>query len=504
MSLLTTTFPTIKYEGKDWSGLTSANNLANMFGETPIKLGGFIDTIYKVNLQDDIISKMNEYPVLELDDDREYEWMLMGADAKNIPLVKATDLSGNAVSASSTFGKYGERFRVFYGERLFFQTNVIVGEKPDLYHLLVRTEGELEGTTWGYEVELVASDPELYVPYEELVAGTRWSADYSLSGQFMEKKGSDIAFTSPFLMSNRISMIRKEHTVPGDMINKGQNEPVSFNWQYANKDGKVTQFKTWLNRLDWEFDKFFRREKARLLFYGKGNQRADGTFGNIGDAGGEIKAGKGLREQISASNTHYFTTFNIKTLTDFMLGLSVGRLPEDKRHFVIGTGEYGMKMVSEAIEAFAGAQALQYGSENNRMQTLNGGGNKWSYNRPQFVKMATINGISFEFVHIPWYDDQIRYKQMHPEGGTVESRRLTIMDFGTSGGNPNIQIMRVKGNPEVFGYMPGLRDPFQPGGGRTNPKLMASKVDGYEITRADWCGVKVTNPLSIGEFIPNM
>lgn len=501
MSLLTTSFPTIKYEGKDWSGLTSANNLVNLFGDTPIKLGGFIDTIYKVNLQDDIISKINEYPTLMIDDDREYQWMLMGADAKNIPLIKATDLAGNAVSASSTFGKYGERFKLYFGERLFFQTHVIVGEKPDLYHVLVRTDGDMEGTNWVYEVELVAHDPELYIPYEELLAGTRWSVDYSLSEQFMSKKGSDISFTSPFLMANRISMIRKEHTVPGEMIRKGQNEPVSFNWQYANKDGKTTQYKTWLNRLDWEFDKHFRREKAKLLFFGKGNQRADGTFGNLGDAGGEIKAGMGLREQISAANTHYFTTFNIETLVDFALNLSVGRLPEDQRNFVIGTGEHGLKMVSRAIEAYAGANALSYGTENNRMQTLQGGGNKWSYNRPQFVKFADINGIRFEFVHIPWYDDPVRNKQMHPNGGTVESYRLTIMDFGTSSGNPNIQLVRVKGQDEVFGYIPGLRDPYTPG---NKVKMMASGVDGYQIHRADWCGLKVHNPMRLGEWIMNM
>jgi len=503
MALTTASFPTIKYEGKDWSGLTSANNLVNLFGETPIKLGGFVDTIYKVNLQDDLISKLNEYPVLYLDDDREYQWMIMGADSKNIPLQGATDLAGNAFTAASTAGKYGQRFILTFAERLFFQTHVIVGEKPDLYHLLVRNDGEQNANSnWDYEVELVTHDPELYVPYAELANGTRWSVDYSLSEQFMSKKGSDISFTSPFLMSNRISMLRKEHTVPGEMIRKGENEPVSFNWQYANKDGQTVVKKTWLNRLDWEFDKHFRREKGKLLFYGKGNQRADGTFGNMGDAGGEIKAGMGLREQISAANTIYYTTFNIETLVDFALSLSVGRLPEDQRNFVVGTGEHGLKMISRAIEKYAGAQALHYGTEMNRMEVLkNSGGNKWSYNRPQFVKFADINGIRFEFILLPWYDDQVRNKTMHPDGGTVESYRLTIMDFGTSGGNPNIQLVRVKGQDEVFGYIPGLRDPYTPG---NKAKMMASGVDGYTIHRADWCGLKVHNPMRLGEWIPNI
>ena len=160
-------------------------------------------------------------------------------------------------------------------------------------------------------------------------------------------------------------------------------------------------------------------------------------------------------------------------------------------------------MVSRAIEQYAGANALSYGTENNRMSTISGGGagNKWSYQRPQFVKFADINGIRFEFIHIPWYDDQVRFKQYHPDGGLVESYRLTIMDFGTSGGNPNIQLVRVKGQDEVFGYIPGLRDPYTPG---NKVKQMASPVDGYTIHRADWCGVKIHNPMRLGEWIPNI
>lgn len=490
-------FPTIRYESKDWSGLTSANNLAAMFGEKPIMVSSMLDTIYKVNLQDDLISKINSYPVLYLPDDREYQWMLMGADSKNIQLEKATDLAGNAFTAASKVGQYGNRWYMYFPEQLFFQTHVIVGEKPDLYHVLVRNDGEQVGSSWRYEVELLTGNRELYIPYTELAAGTRWSIDYSVSEQFMSKKGSQMSFTSPFLMANRISMLRKEYTVPGEMILKGQNEPVQFNWQYTADGGQTKSFKTWINRLDFEFDKAFRREKAKLLFFGKSNRTDDGKYLNIGDAGGEIKTGMGLREQISPANIFNYTSFNIETLVDFALSLSVGKMPEDSRAFVIGTGEHGLKMISRAIEQYAGAQALDY----NRIEGITGG-KKGSFQRPQFVKYADINGISFEFIHIPWYDDYVRNKVYHPDGGLVESYRLTIMDFGTSMGQPNIQQVRIKGQDEVFGVVPGLRDPYSPGGTARAPKVMVSKVDGYEVTRADWCGIKVHNPLRMGEWIP--
>ena len=269
MALLKATLPTIKYEGKDWSGLTTSNNLGYLFGEQPIRVSNFIDTLYKVSLGDDLIARMNGYPVLYLDDDREYEWMLMGADGKNIPLVSATDLAGGAFTGASTAGKWGDKFYMTFGEKIFFKTHVIVGNKPDLYHLLVTDEPVQVGANFRYVVQLVTDNAETFIPHTELAAGTRWSVDYSLSTQTLSNTGSDISFTSPFLMTNRISMIRKKHTVPGDMINKGKNEPVQFLWQYANKSGQTTTFKTWLNRLDWEFDRQFRLEKARLLMFGK-------------------------------------------------------------------------------------------------------------------------------------------------------------------------------------------------------------------------------------------
>ena len=506
MALTKATLPTIRYEGKDWSGLTTSNHLGAMFGEQPLQVASFIDTIYKVSLGEDLISRMNSYPTLYLDDDREYEWKLMGANGKNIPLDSATDLAGNAFTAASTPGKYGDRFYLYFGEKLFFKTHVIVGKKPDLYHLLIVEEPAQVNTKFRYTVELVTDNPETFIPSDEIAVGTRWSVDYSLNFQTLSDTGSDISFTSPFTMSNRISFLRKKTVVSGDTINKGKNEPVQFLWQHASSGGQVKTFKTWLNRLDWEFDRHFRLEKAHLLMFGKSNRRADGSYGNIGDSGYEYKAGMGLRDQISPSNVLYYTKFNIKTLVEFALGLSVGKLPEDSRNFVIGTGEYGLMMVSRAIEEYAGAAAIKstdgQGIQWNRMNTLSGT-SKASFTKPQFTKFADINGVRFEFMHIPEYDDPRRNKLYHPEGGLVESRRLTLMDFGTQQGNPNIQLVRVKGNDEQFGYLPGLRDPHS-AGGKGKPKVMVTTIDGYEVHRADWCGVKVHNPLRMGEWIPDI
>jgi len=494
MSVLNSGFPTMRVESKDWAGLTTSNHLGALFGERPEMISKFISRLEYMDLGEDLISYMEKFPIHYLSDDKEFEWLLQGAEEKNIPLVKATDLNGDEFIATAEPGKNGERFLLWFPEKLFSKQHVIVGMNPDLYKVLLRTEGEMRGTYFVYECELVTGNPEDFVPTEELAAGTRWSVEYSLSEQILSKDGSDISFTSPFRMANRMSMIRKKHLVPGEMINKKENDPVVFGVGGKNNQ----QFKTWLNRLDWEFMRQFRREKAKLLMFGKSNRRADGSYANKGDSGYEFKTGLGLREQISPSNIFHYGKFDIEAMVDYCLSLSVGRLPEDSRRFVIGTGEFGLKTISRSIEAYAGANALEY----NRLPELTPG-SRGTYRRTQFVKLADINGITLEFMHIPQYDDYVRNKKSHPEGGTAESHRMTIMDFGTSQGEPNIQLVRAKGFEETMGFIPGLRDPYS-AGGVGKPKMMATSVDGYEIHKADWCGIMVRNPMRMGEWLPNI
>jgi len=488
-------FPNQIYEPKDFSGLVTENNLGALFQEKPIQISQYIERLYEVNLPDDMLTLVSKYPTFEIEDDREFEWMLQGSDEKNIPLIGCYVKSSGtltAISETSQVGKYGEVFYMVFPEKLFFVTHIIVGMKPDLYKVRIRKEAEQYATGFMYECELFTGNPSAYIPYDELVAGTLWSVEYSISEQTLSKDASDISFTSPFKMTNRLSMIRKKHVVPGNMIMKGVNNPLAFT--FVDQDGE--KHTSWINKLDWEFMKSFRREKARLLFYGASNKKEDGSYNQFGSSGFEIKAGLGLRQQIAPSNIFNYNTFNIESLVKYALGLSVGKLPEDRRKFVIGTGEYGLAMVSAAIEAYAGAAAITY----NRVDALTGGP-KANYTKPQYISMADINGVNFEFIHIPDYDNEVRNKLMHPEGGTWESRRLTIMDFGTAGNAPNIQLVRIKGQAEEHGYMPGLRDPFSTGG-KGKPKVIVTPVDGYEIHKADWLGIMVRNPLRMGEWIP--
>src|SRR5574343_421247 len=108
-------FPNQVYEPKDFSGLVTENNLGALFQEKPIQISQYIERLYEVNLPDDMLTLINKYPTHEIEDDREFEWMLQGSDEKNVPLTAAYTKSDASTlvavtSATPQIGKGGEVF----------------------------------------------------------------------------------------------------------------------------------------------------------------------------------------------------------------------------------------------------------------------------------------------------------------------------------------------------------------------------------------------------------
>lgn len=471
--------------------MTTDNHLGALYMQEPQLVSEVIEHIYKVNLGgDDVVSFINQFPVMYIDDDVPFDWLLQGADEKNIPIIAA--YKADFSTAPTRAGIARGTFFMEFGERMFEQTDVIVGEKTELYRLRVVAEPISRGTSWLYEVQLVTGDDSLFVPAEELTAGKRWSKDYSLVEQTLSKRGGGGYHTSPFKMRNWLSMIRKQYTVPGNMIRKGQNKPFAFAFQGA--DGK--KITSWLGKLDWDFLTQFRRERARLLLYGDANKMPDGTFGNVGESGYEIRSGYGLYAQVAPSNQYFYNTFDLDWLTEIALGLSVGKLPEDQRRFVLSTGEYGAYQFHKAVQDKASGWSPNFNQDRIKMS-----GNKMSY-AGQFMKYVSVNGIEFEVMIDPMLDNPVRNKIMHPDGGLASSREYNLWDFGTANGEPNIQRVALKGDEEIYKYIPGMRDPFTPYNNVTKPGMAATSVDGYEIHKMFIGGLRVKNPMRTMRIIP--
>ena len=68
----------------------------------------------------------------------------------------------------------------------------------------------------------------------------------------------------------------------------------------------------------------------------------------------------------------------------------------------------------------------------------------------QFTEFKAPNGVIVKLDIEPFYDDPVRNKVMHPNGGPAMSYRYDIMNIGTMD-QPNIFLCKIKGDTEYRG-----------------------------------------------------
>lgn len=487
-------------DATSWNGLTRETHFINAFGDNPQYLNNIVTNMFSVNYGMLFDDYLNKFDVQYVDEDKMYKWKLRGRDERNIPLLECWEDEAGTVPVGTTnqrVGSNGQRFFMDFPEKYFTVTSVIKGIK-DAYQLRVMSDPqEITPNRFRCEMQLVSGDDSFFIPITELTNNSRWAMSHGLSERYMSKDGADISFVSPFTMQNRISMFRLEHTIAGEMIDAGKNKPLVFGFQ--GEDGTVRT--SWISQMEYELIRQFKLRKNRLTFYGKGTLREDGSSTMKGSSGNVIEAGLGIREQFGPSSKYYYDTLSFDKLVNTLLELSIGRRTMENRHFVIGTGEYGLRRLHQMVADNLSANDYTW------MRDTTGRAYTWNDNDiqvkfGQFRGFASINGIKVSFMHMDHYDDPIYNMLMHPNGGPAESQRMTIMDMGSKQ-EPNIHKIRIRNFEPQYAFIPGIRDPYNKGGmGRM--KQVASEVDGYKVMLMDKEGAVVIDPTRVLEFIPSI
>lgn len=478
-------------DAKAWTGLTTENHLGAIFQQAPQQASNLITQIQQVNFGDNIDSLLAQFPTKEFDDTRAYTWELASQAVDNLPIVEAR-INGNTVSAGDKPGQFHTTFEVVFGKKWFTDVNRIVGEKNEIYPLQILDEPVQEGTNWVYTVKLDVGDPNAFMPVEELDPGKLFSKEFSPVESTLSKKGGEISFKSNISLRNEFSMIRMQHTAAGNMLSRKLATAI--------KDGHGKTHKMWTRYEDYKFDYEFRMEKNRLLMFGTSNRRDDGTYPIKGKSGFELKEGAGIREQMEASNTSFYNTFDIDELINRLMDLSEGKVPGDNRNYVLRTGERGAFQFHKALEKYS--QLFTPVRDNTRIFKTNDELSRLAYGYGgQFTELEGPNGIRVNVTVDSMYDDRTRNKLGHPDGGVAESYRYDIFDIGTNNDEPNIQLVAPKGQTEIYGYQPGLRHPFSPEGEMSQ---MSTSTDGYTMHRAFNGGAMVKDPTKTASFIPSV
>lgn len=479
-----------------WKGLTKENHLGAAFLSAPQKATNLMVKLLAYQRGKTLDTFLSQFPVREFEDDSEYTWDVISSSRRNIPLVEARDENGTPVTANSGMVGVGTTpFYLVFAEDWFADGEYLVGNLNELYQFRVLGDPRMEGTNAVYKVELAAGNTT-GCPAERLLAGERFSIEAAFVEKELSRKVGDVRFSTPVSMRNEWSNIRIQHKVPGSMLNKklAVGIPIVENGTKSVKN-------MWMHVVDYEVEVQFSEYKNNALAFGRSNRNANGEYMNFGKSGNVIKTGAGLYEQMEVANTMYYNTFSLKLLEDALYEISASKLDFGDRYFVIKTGERGAIQFHKAILNTVSGWT-QFVTDGNaaliKKTTSNLHSNALSAGF-QFVEYLAPNGVRVKVDVDPYYDDPVRNKVLHPNGGVAMSYRYDIMYIGTMD-QPNIFKCQIKGQPEYRGYQWGpFRNPFT---GASNNPYASFDEDAAVIHKYATLGICVLDPTRTMSLIP--
>lgn len=484
-----------------WKGLTKDNHLGAIFQMAPQKATNLMVQLLAYYRGKTLDTLLNQFPVKEFEDDSEYYWDVIGSSRRNIPLLEARDENGVVVTSNSgNIGAGTAPFYLVFPEDWFADGEVIVGNLNQIYPFRILADARMEGTNAVYKVELMGGNTA-GCPAERLLSGERFSVEFAPVERALSRKVGDVRFTTPVSMRNEWSTIRIQHKVPGNMLNK--KLAVGIPVVQATEGGKLTKSvqTRWMHHVDWEVEQQFSEYKNNAYAFGTSNRNSNGEYMNFGKSGEAIKTGAGLFEQMEVSNTTYFNNFALKLLEDALFELSASKLDFGDRYFLIKTGERGaIKFHKEVLKTVSGWS--QFILDNSGLNVVNKTQSQLHDNALsagfQFVEYKAPNGVRVKIDVDPFYDDPVRNKILHPEGGVAMSYRYDIMYMGTMD-QPNIFKCKIKGDNEYRGYQWGFRNPFT---GQMNNPYMSFDEDSAIIHKMATLGICVLDPTRTMSLIP--
>jgi len=482
-----------------WKGLTKENHLGQIFQLAPQKATNLMVQLLAYYRGKSLDAFLSQFPTKEFEDDSEYYWEVIGSSRRNIPLVEARTEAGVVVtSASGNIGANTAPFYLVFAEDWFADGEYIVGSLNEIYQFRILGDARLEGSNAVYKVELAGGNID-GVPAERLLTGERFSVETAFVEKELSRKVGDVRFTSPISMRNEWSTIRIQHKVPGSMLNK----KLAVGIPVVDKTGKKSVQSLWMHYVDYEVEQQFSDYKNNAIAWGRSNRNANGEYMNIGKSGNAIKTGAGLFEQMEYGNTMFYNNFSLKLLEDALYQLSYANLDMKDRYFLIKTGEKGaIQFHKEVLKTISGWTQFVFdnssvGVVSKTQSPLHENALKAGF---QFVEYQAPNGVRVKIDVDPMYDDPVRNKIQHPNGGPAFSYRYDIMYIGTMD-QPNIFKCAIKGQTEYRGYQWGLRNPFT---GQMGNPYMSFDEDSAVIHRMATLGVCVLDPTRTMSLIPSI
>lgn len=486
-----------------WKGLTLENHLGAIFQTAPQKASNLMVKLLAYYRGKTLETFLSKFPTKEFEDDTEYYWDIIGSTQRNIPLVEARDEDGTVITAaSSNVGAGTAPFYLVFGEDWFADGEFIVGNLNELYQFRILGNARMEGSNAVYKVELAGGN-STGCPSERLLAGERFSVEAAYVEKELSRKVGDVRFASPVSMRNEWSVVRIQHKVAGSMLNKKLAVGIPMVSETADHKIVSKVADKWMHNVEWEVEQQFQDYKNKALAFGRSNRNGNNEYTNVGKSGGVIKTGAGIFEQSEVANTMFYNKFSLGLLEDALYELSAAKLDFGDRYFVINTGERGAIQFHKAVLTTVSGWT-QFVLDNSSLKVVEKTQSNLHSNALsagyQFVEYKAPNGVRIKVNVDPFYDDPVRNKILHPDGGVAMSYRYDIWYIGTMD-QPNIFKCKIKGENELRSYQWGLRNPFT---GQMGNPYMSFDEDSAIIHRMATLGACVLDPTRTMSIIPSI
>lgn len=486
-----------------WKGLTLENHLGAIFQTAPQKASNLMVKLLAYYRGKTLETFLSKFPTKEFEDDTEYYWDIIGSTQRNIPLVEARDEDGTVITAASAnVGAGTAPFYLVFGEDWFADGEFIVGNLNELYQFRILGNARMEGSNAVYKVELAGGN-STGCPSERLLAGERFSVEAAYVEKELSRKVGDVRFASPVSMRNEWSVVRIQHKVPGSMLNKKLAVGIPMVSETADHKIVSKVADKWMHNVEWEVEQQFQDYKNKALAFGRSNRNGNNEYTNVGKSGGVIKTGAGIFEQSEVANTMFYNKFSLGLLEDALYELSAAKLDFGDRYFVINTGERGAIQFHKAVLTTVSGWT-QFVLDNSSLKVVEKTQSNLHSNALsagyQFVEYKAPNGVRIKVNVDPFYDDPVRNKILHPDGGVAMSYRYDIWYIGTMD-QPNIFKCKIKGENELRSYQWGLRNPFT---GQMGNPYMSFDEDSAIIHRMATLGACVLDPTRTMSIIPSI
>ena len=485
-------------EAQSFAGLVTANQLGLLFGNKPQILSSAINKFLAGSNVNNLATVLERAPLETLEEDEDFTWKLKGYDEKNVPLLYAYSVDKTVITDSiDENGKGGADIFLVFSEKNFSDVNVVVGEKNEVYQQRILEDGEQKEDGWHYRTRLMGGAKSTGMPGSELVAGKRFSKDFSPVEDTMSLKGGDVVFNSPIDMRNGFTTLRMEHKAPGNMLNR----KVQGTLVGTDVDGNNKEFTVWMLHAEWAFEQQWAREKSRAYMFARSNRDENGEYSDLGKSGFYIKQGAGIREQMEVSNTIFSDNVTIGLLESVTVDMIEGR--EDTNVaavFMIRTGRRGASIISKAGASEAsGWSNLTSQNPSTYQNTTSGLHSNSLKGGFQFTEWLLPNNIVLKVEVDSMYDDKVRNKIMHPLGGVAESRRMDIFYLGNEEKSNIIRLGTKMG--DLRGYLSGFRNAWT---GEINNMNQGTMEDSATYTRYTSLGAAIIDNSRTATILPTL